>query len=123
MELIILTELFPICQIADITEVDLSKPHCFLARTDEELSLVCPKDRIPAQTIQCDHNWKALRIKGELAFSLIGILANIAAVLAEAKISIYAISTYRTDYILVKADQLTNAVSALKQHGYHISEK
>ncbi len=109
-----------ICEITDVSEIDFSDEFCFVGRTDEEVSLVCGVDRIPKNALKTDAGWRAIRIQGELEFSLTGILSGIASVLAEAKIGIFAISTYRTDYILTKNEMFENALLTLKTAGYTV---
>ncbi|MDN3377350.1 MULTISPECIES: ACT domain-containing protein [unclassified Pseudoalteromonas] len=66
------------------------------------------------------HNWLALEVVGPLGFSLTGIMANISGVLAKANISIFAISTYDTDYVLVKKQAINDAIKSLKKDGYNV---
>ena len=96
MELHVIGETFTVCQISDPTQVDFTSPYYFLGRTDEELSLVCPTDRVPASATQREDGWRAFRIQGVLDFSLIGILSPIANILAENRIGIFAVSTFNT---------------------------
>lgn len=112
-----------VCKVRDYSEVDVSKPFCFTGATDEELSLVCPTDMVPGNTIERDDEWRALRIVGTLDFSLIGILSGISGVLAESGIGIFAVSTYNTDYILTKEDKFEDAITALKGAGYKIARE
>lgn len=100
--------------------VDTTVPFTFLSQTHEERSLVCPVEHTPAQTLERDDGWRGLYIEGVLEFSLIGILARIAAVLAESRIGILALSTYNTDYILTKAEHFEEACGALERAGYEI---
>lgn len=93
---------FSVCQVEDYSLVNLDSEYCFIEITDEEKSLVCLTGEVPANVIQREDGWKAFRIQGMLDFSLIGILAEISGILAEHEISIFAVSTYNTDYILVK---------------------
>jgi len=88
-----------------------------ICRTDEELSIVCA-DTIPLSSARCDVGWSCIKVLGPLDFSLTGILAHLAGLLAQAGISIFAISTHDTDYILVKTGQLAPAVTALKAGGH-----
>ncbi|NLW62925.1 MAG: ACT domain-containing protein [Syntrophomonadaceae bacterium] len=88
-------------------------------RTDSELSIVCSQEDMPAN-ILCEKGWRCLRVEGPLDFSLTGILASLAAPLSAAGISIFAISTYDTDYLLVKEEQLGSAINTLRQYGHHI---
>ena len=109
-----------ICKVADYSGIDLMQPFVFTGSTDEEKSLVCPTEMVPGKVISRDDGWRALRICGELEFSLIGILAGIAKVLADAKIGIFAISTFNTDYILTKEENYLKALKALSGTGYQI---
>ena len=111
---------FSVCQVEDYSLVNLNSEYCFIGMTDEEKSLVCITDEVPANVIQRDDGWKAFRIQGVLDFSLIGILAKIAAALADNGISIFAVSTYNTDYVLMKKENYQKALDVLKALGYMI---
>jgi uncharacterized protein len=91
--------------------------------TPEERTLVCPEDivaqRLPPETV-AETGWRAFRVAGSLDFSLVGILASIAEPLARASVSIYALSTYDTDYVLVKEFDLERALDALGAAGFPI---
>lgn len=120
MEIKVLKHDFSICKVKDYNGVDLTTDYCFIGKTDEENSLVCITQNVPPNTVARDDGWKAFRIQGVLDFSLIGILAKISAILAQNNIGIFAVSTYNTDYILVKAEHLSTAITALKSAGYNI---
>lgn len=109
-----------VCKVEDYSQIDINKPFCFTGSTDEELSLVCPTELVPGNTTDRDDGWRAFRIVGTLDFSLIGILARISKVLASNEIGIFAISTYNTDYILVKEDNYEKALNILENSGYEI---
>ena len=111
---------FSVCQVEDYSLVNLNSEYSFIGKTDEEKSLVCITDEVPANVIQQDDGWKAFRIQGVLNFSLIGILAKIAAALADNGISIFAVSTYNTDYVLMKKENHQKALDVLKALGYMI---
>lgn len=111
---------FSVCQVEDYSLVNLNSEYSFIGKTDEEKSLVCITDEVPANVIQQDDGWKAFRIQGVLDFSLIGILAKIAAALADNGISIFAVSTYNTDYVLMKRENYQKALDVLKALGYMI---
>lgn len=113
---------FSVCKVKDYSGVDLTKPFCFTGTTDEENSLVCPEALVPGNTIERDDGWKSFRIIGQLDFSLIGILARISKILAEGGIGIFAISTYKTDYILTKEENFEKAMKVLKNAGYEVRE-
>ena len=120
MTLQLLKEPLTVCRLASAAGVDWARDFTFLSRTDEELSLVCPTDAVPESALQEEHGWRALRAAGVLDFSLVGILARLTGVLAGEGISLFAISTYNTDYLLVKAERLKEALAALRQAGYTV---
>lgn len=94
-------------------------PIFFIGKTYEELSIVCPED-IVLNSIEQENGWVALEVMGPLAFSLTGIMSQISGVLASANISIFAISTFDTDYILVKQDTVEQAIKSLRKDGYKV---
>ncbi len=122
MELKKLPYRLSVCKVSDVAAIDLQKEFYFIGRTDEELSLVCRTEDVPAHTIECDDGWRGFRIQGVLDFSLIGILSKLSAILAEQQIGIFAVSTYNTDYILVKEENYDRALSALAAQGYTVTE-
>lgn len=118
MELKKLEHSLTVCKVADISEIDMTADFYFIGRTDEELSLVCKTEDTPSKTIERDDGWRGFRIQGILDFSLIGILSKLSGILAEHKIGIFAVSTYNTDYILVKEQNFERALSVLVSEGY-----
>lgn len=113
---------FSVCKVTDIAAVDLQKDFTFIGKTDEELSLVCRTEDVPDHTTERDDGWRGFRIQGVLDFSLIGILSKLSAILAEQQIGIFAVSTYNTDYILVKEENYDRALSALAAQGYTVTD-
>lgn len=109
-----------VCKLPDTADIDLSKDFYFIGRTDEEISLVCKTEDTPGNTTDRDDGWKGFRIEGVLDFSLIGILSKISGILADNKIGIFAVSTYNTDYILVKKENFEKALRVLGEAGYEI---
>ena len=91
---------FSICQITPGTP--LPAGICFFARTDSELSLVCETANLPSDFAACETGWRMFRVAGNLEFSLIGIPSKITSILADVSVSVFCVSTYDTDYILVK---------------------
>ena len=83
-----------------------------ITKTKDELSIVCPQDKIPAGVL-AEKNWRAFKIGGPLDLSLTGIVASLSAPLAKAKISIFYISTYQTDYLLVEDKNFKKAKKIL----------
>lgn len=109
-----------VCKVKSKKDIDLSRDFYFIGKTDEELSLVCLTADTPANTIERDDGWKGFRIQGILDFSLIGILSELSTVLAENRIGIFAVSTFNTDYILVKKENYNRALEVLAGKGYTI---
>lgn len=113
---------FSVCQVEDYSLVNLDSEYNFIGKTDEEKSLVCLTREVPANTIRREDGWKAFRIQGVLDFALVGILAKIATVLAENGISIFAVSTYNTDYVLIKAENYQKGMDVLQAAGYEVAD-
>lgn len=122
MNLKILPQAFTVCQLPDMSGVDFSKEFLFFSKTDEELSLVCETSAVPAIALAREDGWRGFRVGGVLDFSLVGILAEISSILAAQKISIFAVSTYNTDYIFTKTDVFDRAIHVLSAAGYAILE-
>ncbi len=113
---------YAVCRLAPdqaIPDWALSGDFVSVTKTPEELSVVCPEQAVP-HGIKSERGWRALKVEGPLDFSLTGILASISAILAQSGISIFAVSTYDTDYILVREQDLEPAVEALSQGPYEI---
>ena len=108
MQLQILPQTFAVCQIQDTSQINWQMPLFFFSKT-------------AAAVLQCERGWRALKICGVLDFALVGILAKISSLLANAGISIFAVSTYNTDYILIKESHLQKAAAALRTNGYQIT--
>ena len=115
-----LTQAFSVCKIETLSQANLTREFVFFARTDEELSLVCETAYIPKDTLTREDGWRAFRIEGVLDFSMVGVLARMSSLLAEHAISIFAVSTYNTDYVFTKADSFDAAIALLEQAGYTV---
>ena len=109
-----------ICKVNSLADVNLNAGFFFIGKTDEEISLVCEDKDAPAPAAECDRGWKGFRVKGILDFSLVGILARLSVLLSENGISIFAVSTYNTDYILVKEENFSRAAEILAGAGYTV---
>ena len=120
MELKKLPHNFTVCKLTNISDIDLNTDFYFIGRTDEEISLVCRTEDTPAITTEREDGWRGFRIEGVLDFSLIGILSKVSGLLAENEIGIFAVSTYNTDYILVKAENYKRAMNVLSDAGYTV---
>lgn len=90
-----------------------------ITRTRDELSIVCNERDVPSG-VKADRGWRALKIEGPLDLALTGVLASIAVPLAEAQINLFAISTFDTDYVLVKADRVAEAIGVLRNAGHYL---
>ncbi|MEO6088200.1 MAG: ACT domain-containing protein [Umezawaea sp.] len=90
-----------------------------VTRTPDELSIVCPTGVVPASDTS-DHGWRLLTVRGPLEFTLTGIMAALSGELAAAGVSLFALSTYDTDHLLVKDENLERAVLALSEAGHEV---
>ncbi len=120
MELLVLDKDFAICKVEDFSKVDYGSDFLFIGKTDEEHSVVCEVSSVPSNVTHCDKGWRGFRIQGELDFALVGILSKISTILADAAIGIFAVSTYNTDYVLVKKEHMDKALFELEEKGYVI---
>ena len=109
-----------VCKVADTKDIDLAAEFYFIGKTDEELSLVCRTEDTPLSTMDREDGWRGIRIQGVLDFSLVGILSKLSGILAEYQIGIFAVSTFNTDYILVKAEDFERAIRVLATAGFAI---
>lgn len=109
-----------VCKVVSKLDINLNKEFYFIGKTDEEYSLVCINEDTPVNTIEREDGWKCFRIQGILDFSMIGILYEISAVLANNKIGIFVVSTFNTDYILVKEGNFDKTLKVLTLAGYDI---
>src|SRR5882762_769288 len=94
-------------------------PFFSITRSTDEISVVVQESFVPAGEI-AQHGWRMLKLHGPFAFSEVGVLASLVAPLADAKISLFAISTFDTDYLLVLSDVLEAAITTLEQSGHKI---
>jgi uncharacterized protein len=122
MNLTILDTLFSVVKLPPTVEIPswLGKGEFFsITRTNEELSIVCPTANVPDGILKdVEHHWKCIKVEGVLDFALTGILSSLANPLAENNISIFAMSTFNTDYLLIKVDSIEKAKSVLEYAGH-----
>ena len=117
MTIQVLPQNFTICKVSTIPSELLNEQFCFVGKTDRELSLVCETEKVPKGVREIENGWRAFRIAGKLPFSLVGILSELSGILAKVRVGIFSVSTYDTDYILVKEAQFRTAVEALRRNG------
>lgn len=121
MELKVLENKFSVYKLSSLNNLSLDSEFVFLSKTDDELSLVCDENIVINNYSEKEDGWSCFKIVGVLDFSLIGILSKISTILADHKIGIFVVSTYNTDYILVKTENLDNAIKALEEKEYLIT--
>ncbi len=109
-----------VCKLGSLENIRKDSEFFFLGVTDQEISLVCKTEETPSDYTDREDGWKAFRIVGVLDFSLVGILSRISSILAENRIGIFAVSTYNTDYILVKKENYEKALAVLAEAGYQV---
>ncbi|WP_276840237.1 ACT domain-containing protein [Anaerovibrio lipolyticus] len=122
MDLTAIKDNITVCKVSDISEIDMTKDFFFLAKTNDEISLVCKTEQAPANCISREDGWKGFYIDGMLDLSMVGVLAKISTILADNGISIFSMSTYNTDYILVKEHKWGKAMSVLMKAGYKLKQ-
>lgn len=120
LQLETLPQEFGVCKLAELPVELLEDEFCFVGKTDAELSVVCETAHVPHGALVREDGWSAMRVCGELDFALVGILSRITGALAAAQVPVFAVSTYDTDYVLVKSDKLQQAIEALESEGYVI---
>ncbi len=124
MVISVLNESFGICRLESGNKVPKwlkqeEGPFYSLTRTSEELSIVCPVEWIP-DGIEAERGWRCLKVEGPLDFGEVGILLSLAKPLADVDVSIFALSTYDTDYLLLKEKDFDRAIKALERAGHEI---
>ncbi len=124
MNLTILSDTFAICRLsADeiVPEWAMIGEFVSITHTHDELSIVCAEENVPLE-VKADRDWRALKVEGPLDLALTGILASLAHPLAQAQINLFAVSTFDTDYLLVKEYNLTRACEVLRETGFVVKE-
>ena len=95
-------------------------PFVSVTRTEAELSVVCPQRAVPPGA-RAEPGWRCLRVQGPLGFGMTGVLASLAGPLAASGVSIFVVSTYDTDYLLVQERDLDRGVDALERAGHTVA--
>jgi uncharacterized protein len=119
LDLAFLPDLYAICRLSRDEPVPLecNGPFLSITRTNEELSIVCNQSAAPAGA-KCEHDWRCLRVAGTLPFSTTGVLASLADPLAEAGIPVFAVSTFDTDYLLIREKDVEKSIEVLRRAGH-----
>lgn len=122
LALTVIPEIYAICRLdcrAPVPDWADARPFSSVTRNADELSIVCPESVIP-DGVKQDKGWRALKLEGPFAFNLTGILYSVLSPLYEAQIPVFAISTYDTDYILIKSERFEPALEALAASGHRV---
>ncbi len=109
-----------VCKVAHVGDLALEAGFFFVGKTDREISLVCETEDVPAGAVERVDGWKAFRVCGTLDFSLVGILSELSGILASNGIGLFAVSTYDTEYILVREVDFDRASGVLSDAGHEI---
>ncbi len=123
-QLILMPDKFAVCRLeADAAYPDwVAGDFVSATRNVDELTVVCRQQHVP-DGIECEKQWRCLRVAGTLDFSMVGVIASISGVLATAGISIFVISTFGTDYVLLKNRDLELAIQTLNASGFPVVER
>ena len=122
LTLLLLDDIFAVCKLggdASLSPWATAGDFFSITRTADELSVVCCQDAVP-DGVLCERGWRCLRVAETIPFTVVGVLASLSAPLAEAGISVFAVSTFDTDYLLVKENELVVALDALRRQGHAI---
>lgn len=124
LKISVLPEVFMVCRLdkdAEIPDWAWADEFVSITKTPEELSIVCRQFDVP-KNAKCEKGWRCLKVNGPLDFSCVGVLASLSMPLAKAGVSIFAVSTYDTDYLLVKEKDLERTILVLNQEGHIVEE-
>ena len=125
MKLALLNEKFIVSklpQFAELPHIFTKGDNCFIARTDNELSIICPEFMAP-NNVQQEGGWRCIRIITEAALNEVGVIASLTGPLADAGIPVLVIGTFDTDYIFVLEENLVEATKVLQQAGHEFAHK
>ncbi|HCA78486.1 MAG TPA: ACT domain-containing protein [Bacteroidetes bacterium] len=109
-------------QFAEIPSILSNGEMCFISRTDEELSIVCP-DFMAPNNVQQELGWRCLKVEGTVKLQEVGVLASILQPLSEAGVPVFTVSTFNTDYVFVMDEHLVNVVHALQKAGHQFHKE
>jgi hypothetical protein len=123
LRLAVLPERLAVCRLGPedaVPEWARAVGFSSVTRTRDELSVVCPEAAVPGE-VRCERGWRSLVVAGPLDFGLVGVIASLAEPLARAGVPVFALSTFDTDYLLVKENRLAEAGAVLAAAGHEIS--
>lgn len=123
LRLVLMSDPLAICRLAPDAGLPawaLEAPYWSVTKTPNEISVVCPEDVVPPH-VAASRGWRALRFEGPLPLDQTGILASVIGPLARARVSVFAVGTYDTDYVLIPSAQRVGAIAALESAGHTVS--
>lgn len=118
----LLPEIYAVCRLprdAALPDWAAQGDLVSVTRTADELSIVCPADAVPSD-VRREGGWRCLRVAGTLDFGLVGVLASLLTPLAQAGVSVFCLSTFDTDYVLVREGDLSRSTLALRAAGHEV---
>lgn len=118
----LLPDFLAVCRLAGdaaVPEWAVGGPFSSVTRTADELSVVCHQDAVPGG-VRCEPGWRCLRLAGPIPFTAVGVLASLLVPLADAGVGVFAVSTFDTDYVLVKGGDVDRAAAALRAAGHAV---
>jgi hypothetical protein len=124
LTLFVMDGTFAICRLGSSSPIPawaIAGPLFSITRTADELSILCDQETVP-EGITCERGWRCLRVAGTMPLSVVGVLASLTTPLAEAGISVFAVSTFDTDYLLVKEADFEKAITVLQKAGHSITK-
>jgi hypothetical protein len=124
LDLVLLKEHLAVCRLpfgAEVPGWAVVGEFVSVTRTSDELSVVCGEAGVP-EDVRSDRGWRALQVAGTLDLSLVGVLASLASALAGAEVSLFAVSTFDTDYLLVRGHDLERAIAVLHVAGHAVHD-
>jgi hypothetical protein len=125
LTLSLLSGRFAVCKLEperDIPEWAIRNAFWSITKTPQELSIVCRDDNVP-DDIETEHRWRILEVQGPLDFSMTGVLNGLTQPLAESRISVFVLSTYLTDYLMIREKDLESAIITLRAQGHRIEDE
>ncbi len=123
LNLSILPDMYAVCQMPSKTPIPVwatASSFYSVTQTSDETSIVCESKEVPAG-VKAKLNWRMIKVEGHLDFSLTGILASLTVPLANAQISVFVVSTFDTDYLLVQNESFSKAVKVLRESGFTVN--
>jgi hypothetical protein len=124
LKLSLLPDEYAVCKLEpehDVPEWATRNAFWSVTRTQHELSIVCPEGHVPVN-IKAERRWRILQVEGPLNFSMTGVLNGLTKPLAESKISVFVLSTYLTDYLLIHSRDIKSAIKILREQGHKIDD-